>query len=710
VFESRSIAASESAVEIEPVGVDEPDELTPEPSAAEPPTAIEPVALEATEVGHFTSTLDADEARDEARRLLDGDSYDKGLAAVSDPLARNMIAAELLSALSGRNAERRARAHTAFVEHGYFNEATQKLRHAEAPVERASAARSLGLAGDRLATPDLIAALEDESMEVRRAAVEALASVRDPAAAGPLQALLERERKERFRVPRRLVEHAIEVCREAPERLAPTLADRAAAELVHAPATADPETGTAESHLFEPAAVKLPVEPAAVESAIEPYVEPSPAETMADAGPTQASLEDEEAQIEGPVAFVEEEPPTLVASDETVADAAPETVWMAEAEPVRETLAETVSEDEEPAADDAAEPAAPFAAEMHAPAEEPAPLGLEFESHHAEPAETAVVPVEGFETARDHAHAGAEDWFDVDMAEVEGAGRKAHDDLASAGDLASKEIITATPVETPEAARAPVEIEPHVSASAASAPPAPETALAINEAVDAPPGASMTREPTAIAPFGEDDLSAVPRAIQLRLGSDEPEVRAAAVKDLASVSADDAFRVICHGFDDPSVEVRSAAARSLHVLQDDRAEAFTRALREAAPQRRRNIGAAIASSGLAAEAISQLTGESREKTYDAFSLLFLMAKAGEVQPLLRAVEAHPENEVRLAVVKLLALSGQKEILPAFRRLAVRNALPSEVRAAIMEAIYQITSQPSSHHSPFTIYHLPFTVH
>ena len=99
-----------------------------------------------------------------------------------------------------------------------------------------------------------------------------------------------------------------------------------------------------------------------------------------------------------------------------------------------------------------------------------------------------------------------------------------------------------------------------------------------------------------------------------------------------------------------------------------------------------------ASSGLAASAVGNLSGESREKTYDAFSLLFLMSKAGEVKPLMQAIEDYPNVEVRIAVVKLLALSGQAEIVPAFRRLAVRGSLPSEVRSAVMEAIYQISSQ------------------
>jgi hypothetical protein len=183
------------------------------------------------------------------------------------------------------------------------------------------------------------------------------------------------------------------------------------------------------------------------------------------------------------------------------------------------------------------------------------------------------------------------------------------------------------------------------------------------------------------------------------LKSEKPADRAAAVAELPRVRGEDAFRNICAAFDDDSIEVRSAAARALFSLQEDRAAAFTRALREASPERRRRIGAAIGASGLANEAIRNLTGESRDRTYDAFSLLFLMSKAGEIQPLMRAIEEHPSTEARLAVVKLLALSGQPEVLPAFRRMAVRGSLPADVRSAVMEAIYQITSQSPTDAAP-----------
>jgi hypothetical protein len=185
---------------------------------------------------------------------------------------------------------------------------------------------------------------------------------------------------------------------------------------------------------------------------------------------------------------------------------------------------------------------------------------------------------------------------------------------------------------------------------------------------------------------------AVTPEVRDQLKNSDPATRAGALRELGRTDDDQAFELINGSFDDPATEVRNAAARALYTLFPDRAETFTRALREGDADRRRRIGAALATSGLAANAIEDLTGESRDRTYDAFSLLFLMAKAGEVLPLMQAIEAHPNPEIRLAVVKLLALSGQAEIVPSLRRLAVRGSLSADVRSAIMEAIYQISNQ------------------
>ena len=67
---------------------------------------------------------------------------------------------------------------------------------------------------------------------------------------------------------------------------------------------------------------------------------------------------------------------------------------------------------------------------------------------------------------------------------------------------------------------------------------------------------------------------------------------------------------------------------------------------ERSPERRRRIGAALATSGLAAEALSNLAGENLDKSGDA-SVLFSNG-AGEVQPLIDAIQDGPNLEVRLA--------------------------------------------------------------
>jgi HEAT repeat protein len=176
-----------------------------------------------------------------------------------------------------------------------------------------------------------------------------------------------------------------------------------------------------------------------------------------------------------------------------------------------------------------------------------------------------------------------------------------------------------------------------------------------------------------------------------QLRSDDPTQRTAALADIACQGGEEAFRLITDSFDDPSPQVRVAAARALCDLQPDRTSSFTRALREASAQRRGWIGTAMADSGLANDAIHDLVGESREKTYSASSLLFLMVKAGEVQPLVKALENHQNLEVRLTAITLLATSGHPDTIAVLRRVAVRASLPSEVRSAAMEGLHQITA-------------------
>ena len=158
--------------------------------------------------------------------------------------------------------------------------------------------------------------------------------------------------------------------------------------------------------------------------------------------------------------------------------------------------------------------------------------------------------------------------------------------------------------------------------------------------------------------------SGIPATLLEKLNGDASTQRAAALADLTEIGGEEAFELITNAFDDSVVEVRNAAARALYDLNSDRTGSFTRALREASPERRRKIGAAIAGSGLAANALNALAGEGRDRPYDAYSILFLMAKAGEVLPLLQAIGRHSNVDVRLTSIKLIALSNQQQVLSA----------------------------------------------
>src|SRR5215510_4182739 len=146
----------------------------------------------------------------ETNKLLDGAAYDEKIIGSEDPETRRLVSAELLSALVGRKAARRERAQQAFIKHGYFEDATRDLRVADSDNERAAAARRLSFVHDHEATPHLIGALADPAPDVRRASVEALMELGDPAAIGPLNSLMQTENDRK--VPRTLIKRAIEAC------------------------------------------------------------------------------------------------------------------------------------------------------------------------------------------------------------------------------------------------------------------------------------------------------------------------------------------------------------------------------------------------------------------------------------------------------------------------------------------------------------------
>jgi hypothetical protein len=187
-------------------------------AAAEIPAAIiaaSPATNSNVKAENLTAAGAARQARaaaitDQIKHVMAGEKYDAAVIGSQDSETRRLVSAELLSALVGRSEQRREQARAAFMQHGYFDDATRDLRIADSAHERAAAARRLSFVRDREATPHLIAALEDRDPDVRRTAVEALMDLRDASAIGPLNSLLQTETDRK--VSRTLIKHAIESC------------------------------------------------------------------------------------------------------------------------------------------------------------------------------------------------------------------------------------------------------------------------------------------------------------------------------------------------------------------------------------------------------------------------------------------------------------------------------------------------------------------
>jgi HEAT repeat protein len=183
--------------------------------------------------------------------------------------------------------------------------------------------------------------------------------------------------------------------------------------------------------------------------------------------------------------------------------------------------------------------------------------------------------------------------------------------------------------------------------------------------------------------------SAVEALTQLAANDAEAAVRSAAVTSLGEIEHESVFAPVLMAFADEAREVRAAAARSLSRMNFDRSEGYVRLIEMADAETLGNVASACIKAGMVGQAIDRMISEDRRLAYEAFSLLSLLAKANETEPLLEAINSHPETSVRLALIRLLGTTGQPEVATQLRHLAVRDGLPEKVSAALMEVVYKI---------------------
>lgn len=201
----------------------------------------------------------------------------------------------------------------------------------------------------------------------------------------------------------------------------------------------------------------------------------------------------------------------------------------------------------------------------------------------------------------------------------------------------------------------------------------------------------QSEDTNAAAKFDEDqwqrDMATLRRAA-------EDLARRRAAKGIELRPAGDQFDRLAASVLECSDDQRPRAFRLLYNHDPERAASFLNMVLHAGNrEERQQIGASLEASGLVDDAIRDLTGSSHNHSYRAFSLLFLIAKAGTVKPLIRVIEDHPNIELRLALIRLLGTSGAPDLVRQFQRLQANNSMPAELCLAMNEAVVQIGGHP-----------------
>lgn len=169
----------------------------------------------------------------------------------------------------------------------------------------------------------------------------------------------------------------------------------------------------------------------------------------------------------------------------------------------------------------------------------------------------------------------------------------------------------------------------------------------------------------------------------------EPSVRSLAISSLAAINHESVFAAVLIGLADESREVRAAAARSLNRLSFDRSEAYVRVIETSSEETLRDVADACIKAGIVSQNIDRLASRDHRQAYEAFSLMCLLAKARMTQPVLETICNHPNMNVRLSAIHLLATTGQPEMIEQLRELALKPGVPDEVNTALLEAMYKL---------------------
>lgn len=166
-------------------------------------------------------------------------------------------------------------------------------------------------------------------------------------------------------------------------------------------------------------------------------------------------------------------------------------------------------------------------------------------------------------------------------------------------------------------------------------------------------------------------------------------IRSRALGILADFDHESVFEPILLACADPTREVRAAAARALFHLSFNRADAWARIAFSKEHGRMVQMARAAIEGDLVKRSFERLVHKDRKYAYEAFALLNLLIKAGEIDIIFESLKEHTDVNVQNAILHTIKTTKDENALAGLSLILDDKSIKPEVQKEIGKTIEEI---------------------
>jgi hypothetical protein len=174
--------------------------------------------------------------------------------------------------------------------------------------------------------------------------------------------------------------------------------------------------------------------------------------------------------------------------------------------------------------------------------------------------------------------------------------------------------------------------------------------------------------------------------------------RIRAIEILSSFDHESVFETIVLACADPAREVRVSAARALTRVSFDRADEWLRVMNNDDEPYARMVARAAIEGTLVDRMFDRLVSLDYKAAYEAFALIGLLLRVGEFDPILQALEYHPDIKVKAALLHVIKISENEKILPRLFYFANHTKISAALKPLFDETLAGL-SEPEAKPQP-----------